>query len=355
LAAVLPEYLTFFAAGEPMSSTWTKELEHNGIVVIPDLLRTDQLQSMQEAFARRLSRLRWNNVDGYEKTELYRHMVQDVLTLDKAFVDLALHPVVKEILGEYLGDRYALVEAKGWKSLPTRRDFHGWHGDAWYDQTRVQGIPREVKLAFYLTDVRSGAFNYIKKSHAQQAPRLIRAHEVSRWPAESIVEVTGPAGTAILFDTSGIHRQAVPILEPRHAIFYNYHDPHVPLQAEDVDYYRYHPLLLNAAFLGDLSAEDQRILGFGDKTNYIRGFQRTGCHNGFQAVVRTLFDGKLWFDQWHQRIGGRLGRILRGRRPVSSVATGAPHSSPGQPPAARRDEPAAPSEVILHESGPYRW
>ena len=78
----------------------------------------------------------------------------------------------------------------------------------------------------------------------------------------------GPAGSAFLFDTSGTHRQGVPMLEPRQAVFYNYHDPDVPLQQEDIDYYRYHPLLLNAAFLGGLSPEDQRILGFGNKTNY---------------------------------------------------------------------------------------
>jgi hypothetical protein len=40
-----------------------------------------------------------------------------------------------------------------------------------------------------------------------------------------IVEVTEPAGSAFLFDTSGIHRQGTPILQPRYAVFFNYHDP----------------------------------------------------------------------------------------------------------------------------------
>src|SRR5205823_6483741 len=98
-----------------------------GIVVVPDLLDREQLASMQHAFDARLRQPRWNDVDGYEKTERYRHMVQDVLLLSQGFVDLALHPRVKQALRDYVGAGFALVEAKGWLSLPTKRDFHGWH------------------------------------------------------------------------------------------------------------------------------------------------------------------------------------------------------------------------------------
>jgi hypothetical protein len=93
-------------------------------------------------------------------------------------------------------------------------------------------------------------------------------------PSSRIVEVIGSAGTAFLFDTSGIHRQGVPMIEERLAVFLNYHDPDVPIQQGDLDYYRYHSLLLNAVFLGHLSPEDQRILGFGNKANYIHAFER---------------------------------------------------------------------------------
>ncbi len=105
----------------------TVELETNGIVVLPNLLSSEQLRGMQQAFEARLRRVRWNNFDGYVKTERFRHMIEDVLLLDQAFLDLALHPLVKQLLNRYLGADYELTEAKGWKSLPTRRDFHGWH------------------------------------------------------------------------------------------------------------------------------------------------------------------------------------------------------------------------------------
>ncbi len=77
----------------------TAELETNGIVVLPSIVSPEQLRAMQTAFESRLRRIRWNNFEGYFRTELYRHMVEDVLLLDQGFIDLALHPLVKEILG----------------------------------------------------------------------------------------------------------------------------------------------------------------------------------------------------------------------------------------------------------------
>ena len=282
-------------------------LEQDGVVRLPMLFSTEQLAAMQQAFNARLRQLRWNNINGYEKTEPHRHMVEDVLTLEQGFVDVAVHPVVKEVLQRYLG-RYALVEARGWRSLPTKRDFHGWHGDEWYDQQLAKDIPKEVKLGFYLTDVRSGAFNYIRGTHRKHPPRRIRTADLPAVPASQIAELTGPAGTAFLFDTSGIHRQGVPMLEPRQVVFLNYHDPEVPLQKEDLESYRYHPLLLNAAFLGNLSDEDQRILGFGDKTNYRPGFEQP---RGAERILRTLtriHDANLRLRDLQIRFVTRLNR-----------------------------------------------
>ena len=287
------------------------ELDANGIVVLPNLLSAERLLDMQKAFAVRLRRMRWNNIDGYYRNELYRHMVADVLLLDQGFVDLALHPLVKDILNSYLGTNYELTEAKGWKSLATTRDFHGWHADAWYDEASASEIYREVKLAFYLTDVRSGAFNYIKGSHRQQHPRILKKQEVNELPASCLVEVTGAAGTAFLFDTSGIHRQAKPILEPRQALFFNYHDPRVRLDQENITYYRYHPLVLNAALLGNLSAEDQRILGFGNKTNFQPAFELPARMPIGYKTFNAAFNAQLRIGDLAERVGARLKRVFR--------------------------------------------
>ena len=146
---------------------------------------------MQEAFEARLVRMRWNDVDGFEKTERYRHMVQDVLTLDQGFVDVALHPVVKEVLTRVPGTALPAGRGQGLEVPADGRDFHGWHGDAWYDQSGVRDIPREVKLAVYLTDVKSGAFHYIKGSHRKQHPRPVPRRGAARCPQDVVVAATG--------------------------------------------------------------------------------------------------------------------------------------------------------------------
>jgi len=301
----------FFRAAEPKEvANLVSRLQQDGVVVLPQLLDAKVLHSMQTAFASRLERLRWNNYEGYQKTEPYRHLVEDVLTLDQGFVDLVIHPLVKAILNRYLGDDYELTEAKGWKSLPTKHDFHGWHGDAWYDQSVSVTIQKEVKLAIYLSDVQSGGLNYIKGSHQKHHPRIVRNSEVDEVAAQHMVELTGSAGTAFLFDTSGIHRQGVPMLEERRACFFNYHDARVPLQREDIDYYRYHPLLLNAAFLGELSAEDQRILGFGNKLNYQPAFMRAGTPSVFSRISSAAFDAEVLLRHFKRRVAARLQKIF---------------------------------------------
>lgn len=287
------------------------ELETNGIVVLPSLVSPEQLPGMQRAFEVRLRRMRWNNFEGYQKTEIYRHMVEDVLLLDQGFVDLAVHPLVKEILAGYLGTKYELTEAKGWRSMPTRYDFHGWHGDTWYDQATQQTIHREIKLGMYLTDASSGAFKFIKGSHRQQHPHNLKKAEVKNLPFSDVLELTGKAGTVFLFDTSAIHRQSIPILEPRQAIFYAYHDPDVPVQPEDIGYYRYHPLLLNAAFLGDLSAEDQRILGFGNKKNFQPAFERQDEPPFIYEVFQSVDNARLRIEKLWERVAARVKRTFQ--------------------------------------------
>jgi len=295
---------------EPQVDHLVSRLKQDGIVILPDLIGPSALRAMQEAFASRLQRLRWNNFDGYQKTEPYRHMVEDVLVLDQAFVDLVLHPRVKQVLNRYLGEQYELTEAKGWKSLPTKRDFHGWHGDAWYDQTVASQIHKEVKLAVYLTDVCSGAFNYVKGSHRKQHPRLVKNSELNEVDRSQVAELLGPTGTAFLFDTSGIHRQSVPMLEERQACFFNYHNPRVALQQEDIDYYRYHPLILNAAFLGGLSDEDQRILGFGNKTNFFPAFVRSARPSIFYSVLSAAYNAEVRLRKLNEMVAARLRRTF---------------------------------------------
>lgn len=300
-------------AQDAVADRLAAELEKNGVVVLPPLLSAGQIQEMRRAFEARLHGVRWNDLDGYELEPL-RHVLQDVLTLEQGFVDLAVHPLVAKTLSRYIGEGFALTEAKGWKSLPTKRDFQGWHGDYWYDENLVTGIQREVKLAMYLTDVTSGAFNYIRGTHQERHPRVLQNREVQDSSPSGVLEVVGPAGTAFLFDSSGTHKQGVPILQPRLASFYHYHDLRVPLSKEAIDYYRYHPLILNAAFLGNLSEEAQRILGFGNKTRYTPAFRRTTEHKLLYKTISMACAATMKIADFHERTVSRLNRILKRSR-----------------------------------------
>lgn len=306
-----PNGLQAAAVDDLSLSPLLAQLKANGIVALPSIISAEQLVSMRRAFEAKLLRLRWNNFDGYEKTEPYRHMIEDILLIDQGFLDVAIHPIVKSIVKGYLGDNVELTEARGWKSLPIKRDFHGWHGDAWYDQRVSPQIPGELKLALYLSDVRSGAFNYILGSHRKQHPRPVPNVELKDFLTGDVVEMMGPAGTAFIFDTSGIHRQGVPMIGERRAVFFNYHDPEVPLQDADRKFYRYHPLLLNAAFLGNLSREDERLLGFGNKTNFIPAYVRPAKPPFLYKAFAASLNLQLHARALRERITARLNRHSR--------------------------------------------
>jgi hypothetical protein len=241
-------------------------LERDGVVMLPKLLDSEALAGLQTSFERVLERPAFNTWYGYEQNEKWRLLVENALTIDPAVVRLALHPLLKEVLNRYIGANFALTEARGWRTIRTHSDFHGWHNDAWYEETELaqdQLRPREIKLAIYLTDVDTGYFSYIAGSHTTAAePRHWRPSEVAPL-LHRRRDMRGPAGTAFLFDTAGIHRQTTPVLQPRNVLFLNFHDPATKIQALDRRYGRYRPLLLNAAFLPAMDDDDRRILGFG--------------------------------------------------------------------------------------------
>ena len=287
-------------------------LQRDGVAAIPRFIAGDRLQRMQRAMESVLERLRLNNIDGYEKTEQLRDMVEHPLLLEQGFVDIGLDPNVLEVARRYVGPKFQLVEAKGWRSRVTKGRGHGWHGDSWYDQTAIrERIPPEIKLGLYLTDVTSGGFAYVKGTHRKYTPRLISAKDVDPGWAPASELFNGAAGTAILFDTSGIHRQSMPILQERIALFYCYHDASMPLQSEDVEYNRYHPLLLNAAFLGGLTTEQQRVLGFGDQRQFFAGYKRQVANPLMHNIFNSVLDAKLWMAYTFEPLIRRFKRLRR--------------------------------------------
>ncbi len=304
------------ALGSPV----LEKLERDGVVMLPSLLSPHQLQRLQQSFNQALEHPSFNTWSGFEQNEKWRRLVENVLTLDPTAVSLALHPLVKGVLSSYLGPNFALVEARGWETIATKTNFHGWHNDAWFHPSVTHTNPREVKLGVYLSDVDSGYFSYIKGSHKDRGPaRHWSPAEVAKME-DRRENLMGPAGTAFLFDTSGIHCQSTPVLTKRNVIFFNYHDPAVPLQDIDVEYGRYRPLMLNAGFLPPLSSDDQRILGFGAALGAAVGAgvpgragtrRYTRIHDTLAAMMKLRLEIQE-FDRQRRRVTNKLARMFGG-------------------------------------------
>lgn len=296
-------------------------LERDGIAPLPAMLAPAALAGLQESFERVLERPAFNTWYGYEQNEKWRLLVENALTVDPAVVELALHPVLKAVLHRYIGAAYALTEARGWRTIRTTADFHGWHNDAWCDETVVDLArrPREIKLAMYLTDVESGHFSYIAGTHRHTGPsRHWTEAEVAPLAAQRR-DMLGPAGSAFLFDTAGIHRQTTPVLKPRNVLFLNFHDPAVRIQPLDVEHGRYRPLLLNAAFLPEMDADDRRILGFGARKgrpvrDCVVGRADRRRYPALHGAVAATLAARLEVQELQRqvrRVTGGIGRRLR--------------------------------------------
>ncbi len=316
---------------EMSSASLLDTLDRDGVAMLPALLEPAQLAGLQKSFDRVLERPSFNTWAGFEQNEKWRLLVENALTVDPAVVRLALHPLLKPILRTYLGGDFALTEARGWRTIRTTREFHGWHNDAWYDEAQVAPAerPREIKLALYLTDVESGHFSYIAGSHRPAPPpRHWSPSEVAPLLSRRR-DMLGPAGTAFLFDTSGIHRQTTPVLTPRNVLFLNFHSPSVPIQQLDVNYGRYRPLLLNAAFLPAMDDEDRRILGFGNMKGQapeqcVVGRAAARRYPGLHAAVAVALAARLEVQECQRqarRVTSWFGRQLRRRLRSAGPAT----------------------------------
>lgn len=300
--------------------TVVEALERDGIAPLPALLPPASLTRLQEAFALALQRPSFNTWTGFEQTEKWRLVVENALAVDPTMVDVALHPLVLDAIRRYVGPTFTLAEARGWRTIESHKDFHGWHADAWYREgTRPR--PREVKLGLYLSDVESGHFSYVAGSQGlAPSARHWSPREVAGLPGRQ-VHMKGPAGTAFLFDTAGVHRQSVPVLTPRQVVFLNFHDPDVDIQQLDVDWGRYRPLMLNAGMMPDLDDEQRRVLGFGRARSAPVGSAVPGratnqrfptLHRAAAAALRLRLE---WAEA--ERFGRRLKRgaaRITGRR-----------------------------------------
>jgi hypothetical protein len=139
-------------------------------------------------------------------------------------LSLANDPELMTIVGSYLGCQPTLSSIGLRWSYPSRSESHAdtqlFHRDP--DDWRF------LKLLVYLTDVDAGAgpHSFIAGTHCECGRILARpyAHEdlARRYPHSAMRTFTGPAGSALLADTYGIHKGAAPQTRPRLAFLAQY-------------------------------------------------------------------------------------------------------------------------------------
>ena len=93
-------------------------------------------------------------------------------------------------------------------------------------------------------------------------------------------------------------------------------DPRIPLQKEDVDYYRYHPLALNAAFLGGLTPDQMKLMGFGSKAQYQPNYIRKPARPLIHAALTGLNALDVTLSPWLRRARDKVLSLAARAKPT---------------------------------------
>ncbi|HEX8215033.1 MAG TPA: phytanoyl-CoA dioxygenase family protein [Allosphingosinicella sp.] len=201
-------------------------LASDGYVPLPDLLSADEVRAMRDHFAAHLCsdpyRPHLGNFPAPAGAPGETHVAvfsnEAVAAAPFAF-KAANDPRVLAALGHVFGAKPTIGYIAAWWSLPGHEapeHAEFFHRD--YDDYR------SAKLFLYLTDVDhlSGPHSFVPGSHKREMlversfGRRYSEQEVSaHYPAQDMLVLTGPAGTALLESTFGLHRATPPLSKPR--------------------------------------------------------------------------------------------------------------------------------------------
>ena len=176
-----------------------RQIQQQGFVVIPDAL--DQAQI---ALANRVidADVRSNAQSWARFDETLSESV-DILSRTGELDFTIENPITLEPLRMLLGEQIALEEVALIIREPTIKpsDIKGWHRDMIRDYSRRMEI-QYISVVYYLTDVSENdhCFSIIPETHNRLVD--MKPEEVK---AGDEVDITGPAGTAIIFHGRCIH------------------------------------------------------------------------------------------------------------------------------------------------------
>lgn len=216
--AKLPAYDVNPAAEETF-----KNLNTDGYAPLPNIISQEQISDLKEYFSKKLAYNPYRpeakkfkapeNVP--EGTHVAHFSNEDVVNAPH-FLSIANNPAVISAVGQTLGAKPTISSMATWWSIA-----HGeaaQHAELFH---RDVDDLRFIKMFIYLTDVdeNSGPHVFVRGSQRvnklTELRRLTDEEVAATFGAENILRFTGPAGTAFLENTYGIHRGVPPTKRPR--------------------------------------------------------------------------------------------------------------------------------------------
>ena len=184
-----------------------EELCRNGVLLLPAYFPQPMIEAMRMDFDR------W--AEGKEPDAMGRLFLNEkngaFLRASAPFSRAAADPFLTGLIRYYWGKPIFLAHSVGFRLEPrpdgTRVGSFRWHHDA---------NRKQIKLMIYLADVPSNGqrMDYLPGTHRlwHHFQRGEAGYEASRFSDEAVAQYGppfgcgGPAGTALLFDTNGLHR-----------------------------------------------------------------------------------------------------------------------------------------------------
>ena len=188
----------------PTSEHW-RQWRDEGVVALPGALAGQSLRDLQHAFATaaEAARPEWLEAVAAGTRPAAFFDIPDPLARDPGFLDLVDHPAWYGLLQAFTGGRVTFIQPQFRTVPPSPLSYVGWH----YDVPRSN--PLHLKVQIYLDDVArdEGAFAYVPGSHLPDSGPYPLVAELGTMPGHRVCE--GNAGTAILFNSYGLHTSMV--------------------------------------------------------------------------------------------------------------------------------------------------